>query len=112
MTLIVQKPGLTIAGKERESGWVVPKDVENDPSNSFRQLVSRGSVIKLPDQLFDNIHTSKNDVDLSQNVNDVQNDLDDVASIEQLNRIEKRESNGKDRKTVHQAIQDKRDEIN
>lgn len=114
MTLIVQKPGLTIDGEERESGWVVPKEIENDPSTSFRRLVSRGSVIELPDQLFDNIQVSESesvDIDLGQTVQDVKNQLSNVSSVEQLKRIEEEESNGKDRKTVYQAIDKRKDEI-
>lgn len=119
MALIVQKSGLKIEGTERPSGWVIPKEIENDPSTSFSSLINRGSVIALPDKVVfgqENNELSENEVnkpnvDLSKTIPDIKEAVKDVQSKEHLDELHAMEAEGEDRKGVYRALEERRNEL-
>lgn len=118
MALITQQP-MRLDGKERPVGWVIPKEIENDSSNSFHSAIKNGRVIALPDQLVfgnGNINLSENEVnkahvDLSKNVSEIKEAVKSVNTKEQLNELQAEEAKGKDRSTVYQAIERQRNDL-
>lgn len=109
MALIVQKPNLTIDGEERDPGWVVPKRVENDPSNSFGSLLRRGSVIAIPDELVKSyMEFSETVVDLDKNVPEIEEDVKCVQNKDRLDELHAEEARGKDRQGVYKVLEARR----
>lgn len=118
MALVTQQK-MKIDGEERPVGWVIPKEIENDPSNSFVSSLKNGRVIALPDQLVfgqGNMELSESEVnkahvDLDKTIPEVKKAVKDVHSKDRLDELHSEEAKGQDRKGVYIALEERRNEL-